>query len=124
MRGETIRYAELENEGYITIDRDGWKVYLTLRKRPREEVVMLSVHRGVFTCDGHFKTAISVKFDDGPIETFKCVRAGDGSAIVIFLQPEAKFIQKLRKAKKLMVETEFYAEGPRQITFRPAGLSW
>ena len=48
----------------------------------------------------------------------------DGSANVIFLQPKAKFIQKLRKAKKLMVETEFYAEGPRQMTFRPVGLSW
>jgi hypothetical protein len=97
---------------------------LTLRRRRHEEAIMLRADSGIFTCDGHFKKSISIKFDAGSIEQLACSRPSDGSANVIFISPEAKFISKLRKSKKLIIEAEFYSHGPRQMTFLPEGLKW
>lgn len=124
MRNETARFAMLENEGYVHINRGDDKVQLTLRRRHHEETIMLRTDSGIFTCDGHFKKTISVKFDTGSIEQLACSRPSDGSANVIFISPEENFIRKLRKSKKLIIEAEFYSHGPRQMTFLPEGLKW
>jgi hypothetical protein len=85
---------------------------------------MLRTVNGIFTCDGRYRKTIAVKFDAGAIESFNCSNPSDGSADVLFITPQANFIQKLRKSKKLIIEAEFYSHGRKQMTLLPSGLNW
>jgi len=46
------------------------------------------------------------------------------SSDVIFLSPESKIIDKLKKAKKVVIEPEFYQAGYQQVSFDVSGLEW
>jgi hypothetical protein len=126
MRG-TIRSANIESSDRLEFAfpyAGGSTATLSLRKMNNDLDVMISVDKGQFICYGMGDSEMKAKFDNGKVQDFRCGRAADGSANVIFIKPGSSFLASLRKAKVLIVEATFYQAGARQMTFHVEGLDW
>lgn len=78
---------------------------------------------GQFTC--LMDCTISVKFDDGAIQSFSAGGASDGSADIIFLRNANRFLNGAKAASRIVVEAEFFQAGRHQMVFENAsGLEW
>lgn len=86
--------------------------------------VRLEVSKGQFMPSIMNSEYVRVKFDDGEAAKFSYSGTDDGSATIIFLNNEKKFINKLKTAKKLMIEAPFYQAGRQIIQFDVEGLKW
>jgi hypothetical protein len=86
--------------------------------------VIFGVDRGQFTCSSFLNQSVAVKFDDGPVRSYSCESATDGSSNILFLVPAQRFLKELRHAKTVVIEAEFYQEGKQQLTFNTVELRW
>lgn len=126
MRGTSEKWANLSSENAV---QTNWPyeqepMRLVLRRRSTDGVnVMLQVS-GQFVCRSYNGTKITVKFDDGPLETFNCSEAASGSSDVVFITPPARFINRLKATKVMMLEAPVYEIGNAQVTFNVEGLEW
>ena len=90
--------------------------------------LILEVTKGQFIC--HTDGTVSLKFDNGPIYQYPCQEAGNGNSNTIYVNtaysPEAgqpqTAVAGILRAKRMMIEAEFYQDGPKQIVFNVAGL--
>lgn len=126
MRGTSETYAQLASEGVVPTNwpYDAAPMRMVVRKRSTDGVnVMLQIN-GQFLCRSYDATKITVKFDDGPLETFRCAEADSGPNDVVFITPPRSFIGKLKAAKTMMLEAPIYEIGNAQVTFNVAGLEW
>ncbi|WP_158244262.1 zinc ribbon domain-containing protein [Trinickia dabaoshanensis] len=96
---------------------------LEVRQKGKQVDVILFVSKGQFLChiDG---CSVEVKFDDGAVSPYFAGEADDGETNLLFIEGAARFIAKLRKAKTVTIEAEFFQEGNRQMTFPVKGLRW
>ena len=102
---------------------DGGSTFqLVLRRESKRNLVTLSVSKGQFV--GSYNSTLRVKFDKNKVESFSFSEPNDGTSNVIFIDSESRFINKLKKAKHLMIEAEFYQEGRVVIEFNVQGLKW
>lgn len=102
-------------------------MHLTLRKDPKYgNDVIFSIH-GQFNGCMIDSCKITVKFDDGKLESYRMVGSDGGSNDTLFIE-NAKamktFVDKLKKSKKLIVEASFYNYGKGQFSFDTQGLEW
>lgn len=96
---------------------------LTIIKKGAEKFVLLSVSKGQFIT--HINGgSIKVKFDNNAPITFGTVQPADYSSDAIFINSESKFIKKLKSANRVIIETEFFNEGTRQIEFDTKGFKF
>ena len=86
--------------------------------------VVFSVEKGQILCHGFGDSYVSAKFDDGPIQKFRCSGASDGSANYAFLRGADSFLKKLKGAKRTVIEAEFFQQGQQQFVFETTGLEW
>jgi len=128
MRGTTSKFAELESTNSVDFDfpySGGSKLTIRLQKRgSRAAETALVISKGQFLCHSFSNQKITAKFDTGPIRTFSCTDASDGSSNVAFVLPAGAFISALRRSQKVVVEAEFFQEGRRQFDFDTAKLKW
>jgi hypothetical protein len=97
---------------------------LTLRNMGKGNEIVLQVSKGQFMPSIMSSDYCRVKFDDGETSKYTYNSSADGSGDVIFLDNTPKFLSKLKKAKKLMIEAPFFNAGRQVINFDVAGLSW
>jgi hypothetical protein len=126
MTSKIVKYASIEanEELEFKFPYDGGSVAsLTIRKKDGGNDIYLSVSKGQFngTYDGG---QIRIKFDDDQPKKFSFVAPSDGSADMIFINSEKTIIAKLKNTKKIIIETEFFNEGNRQMEFDVAGFKW
>lgn len=95
----------------------------TIRKKNGSTDIYLQVSKGQFnsTFDGG---QIKVRFDDKPVKKYSFTGASDASSDIIFINSVKDIISKIKTAKKMLIETEFYNEGNRQMEFDIADLKW
>lgn len=126
MRGSKTRYASVtsENELSFGFPYKGGRATLTLRRRPEDGLNVILDVKGQFLCSSFRNNTVAVKFDDGPIQRFACLEPSDARTGEIFINSENRFVAKLRKARTVIIEAEFYQEGRRQMQFDVAGLDW
>ncbi|MDR3509907.1 MAG: hypothetical protein P4L64_18625 [Caulobacteraceae bacterium] len=127
MRGFTSHYTTLPSNEVLQFKfpyAGGTSVILTLRQKQKGTDVMLVVTNGQFLCNDFSNRFILAKFDNGPIQKYRCEKTDDGSANTIFILGERKFLAELKKSKTVTIETEFFREGAYQLTFDSAGLKW
>lgn len=126
MRNTSSPYTSVksENEAEFAFPYGGGSVArISLIKRPGvPPAVAFTVTKGQFTCLTGCE--IYAKFDNGRVEKFRGVGAENGVTDGIFIEPESRFINKLKAAKKLVVEAPFYQEPRTQFEFSVAGLNW
>lgn len=126
MRGGNTKYASIESTNSVQFAfpyNGGSKLNLLIRKSQKSgSNVLLQINKGAFIC--FIECTVHVKFDNRKVERFGAASAADGSPNVIFVQAYSKFVGSLRKAKKLIIEADFYNEGSRQFEFDVEGLKW
>ncbi len=127
MRNGVTRYATLDSDNTVDFDfpyNGGSSASIILRNGPKYgRDTMLEISKGQFVCGIQY-CAISVKFDNHPVQSFSMSEPSDGSATTLFFNDQGQFLRSLRKAKKVMIEARFFQEGNRQFTFSPTGLEW
>ncbi|HOZ95383.1 MAG TPA: hypothetical protein PLS07_00705 [Niabella sp.] len=65
-----------------------------------------------------------IRFDEEPPIRVLAQGSTSGGSDVVFLGSEQKIIKKLKTARKLVIEPEFYNTGFVPITFSVEGLKW
>lgn len=104
----------------------GSKLIITLRKgfKGSSNEAILSISKGQFMTSLDRSETIRAKFDDDKPQSFHFGMAKDGSSDYVFLSESSDFILKLKSAKKVMIEVEFYGNGLKQFEFDVTGLDW
>lgn len=130
MRNKTSYFASKTSNNTIELSfpyQGGSSVTLMLRKHSEYgNDVMFNLSKGQFSCRIH-GCNISVKFDDGNIEKYAVSESESGSNDVLFLSGRKsmkKFMDKLKSAKKMVIEFPIYDYGRAQFTFDTQGLEW
>ena len=127
MRGGESRFASLDAENTINLDFPYGEQRGQILIRDSAKFgfdILVGVPSGQVLCNSFQNTYLSVKFDNGGIERFGCTDASDGTNNMVFLSSEKRFLEKLKKSKKLIVEAEFFQNGVQQMTFDTANLDW
>lgn len=102
----------------------GSTAVITVRNQNKSNDVVLTISKGQFVCSTGDGCTIKVRFDSDPAISFQADGPSDGSSDVLFLKPVGKFIKNIKKAKKVIVQAEFYEEGLKEMEFSPDGLKW
>jgi hypothetical protein len=97
---------------------------LGVREKNHVEEVTLSVRPGQFQCNGQLDDEVTVKFDNGGLQKYKCFNTEDGAMTMIFLEDSSKFLTNLKNSKHLTIEVAFYQEGRKQLEFDTSNLQW
>jgi len=127
MRGTKSRFASITSENEVDLDfpYGEQRGKLTLRKNPSSGLnIMFAVDEGQILCNSFTNTKISVKFDGGPVRSMSCTGTDDGSSHVAFFTNEGPVLAGLKKAKRTIIEADFYQKGSQQFVFETAGLNW
>jgi hypothetical protein len=126
MRNTTTKYATVSSTNILHFEfpySGGSTGEISLRKSGRSgNDAMLRISKGQFVCST--ECTISAKFDDGKVEKYSVVEPSDGSSDTLFIQSYDRFVSKLKKSNKLVIEAEFYQAGLQQIEFKTYGLEW
>ena len=129
MTGKKSYYASLTSDNEVEFEfpyQGGSSLSITVRKSPKYgKDVYFNISKGQFS-DTFSGCNISVKFDNGSIEKYHCVGADDASTGILFLDGKRDtFISKLKSAKEIKIQAQFFQEGDRTFTFTtPVGLVW
>lgn len=127
MRNSTSKTASVRSENEVEFDFPYGETGATLwvRKDPKFGLdVAFQVDSGQILCHSFGDSKVWIKFDDKPIQTFTCTDASDGSSETAFLLNDSRALAELRKAKKTIIEAEFFQEGRQQFIFNTQNLEW
>lgn len=127
MRNAETKNASVRSENTVKFDFPYGETGATLwvRKDPKFGLdVAFQVDSGQVLCHSFGDSKVWVKFDDKPIQTFTCTGTSDGSSETAFFTNGSRALAELRKAKRTIVEAEFYQEGRQQFIFDTQGLIW
>jgi len=127
MRGTTAKLASLQSENTVDLDFPYGEVHgqLWIRRRPEDGLnVAFEVDKGQVLCHSFTDDYISMKFDNGPIQRFRCTGSSDGSTETAFIVDEPRALAALKRAKRTIVEAEFFQKRRQQFVFETAGLKW
>lgn len=84
-----------------------------------EQVAYLELDKGNLIC-GYRDCHMMVRFDDGKPQRFNASKADDHSSNVLFFNDAKRFIAAARKAKRILVEVQFFQQGSPVIKFEAA----
>ncbi len=125
MTSKTDYYAELDanDEVYFSPPYDGGSmVRLLIRYRDNENDIMLEVKPAQFNSDVVNGENIRIRFDNEQPITCNCREPSDYSTTMLFLP--SSLITELKKAKKIIIQAEFYDNGLKEMEFNTEGLVW
>lgn len=127
VRNGTIYRASLDSENTATFDfpyGGGSTLSMTVRSHPSYgDDVIFRISKGQFVCHADGCTG-TINFDSGP-EPISLSEPDDNSSDTLFASNGSYVIDRLKKAKKVIVELPFYQEGNRQFVFEmKATLAW
>lgn len=97
---------------------------ITLRNQENKNEAILTIDKGQFICSVTDGCVIKVRFDNDPAISFKGSGPSDDSSTTLFIEPASKFIAHAKKAKKMIVQAEFYEDGVQDMIFNVDGLNW
>lgn len=101
----------------------GSTAQLYLRQSPKYgNDIYLTISKGQFYCTSYDGCTIHAKFDNGPVIALHASAATGGDTTTIFISGFKRFSDRLKSAKHLFVEAEFYQEGQRQMEFDVSGF--
>jgi hypothetical protein len=127
MRGTTAKLASVTSNNVVDLDFPYGEVHGILWVRHRAEDglnVAFQVENGQVLCSSFSDDYVSMKFDNGPVQKFRCTGTSDGSSDTAFIENQSRVLAALKHAKRTVVEAEFYQQGRQQFVFDTAGLDW
>ena len=127
MSGEKryFNYTTSTNKIEFDVPYEGGSTFTQLvRNMGKANEILLTVSKGQFIPSIMNNRTVRVKFDNEKPLNYTYSSANDGSLTTIFLGNAQQFINKLKKAKKLMIEAPFYNAGMQIIYFDVEGFKW
>lgn len=129
MTSKVTKFASITSEDSLSLDfpYSGLNYgMLMVRKHPRSGTnVLVRVSKGQMMCQSYQDCSVTIRFDDGKPVTWAAVGPDDGSNETIFLHNEARFIERAKKAKRILISIPFYQNGNQVLEFvTPVGLEW
>ncbi|MBJ7446615.1 MAG: hypothetical protein JHC81_03690 [Brevundimonas sp.] len=126
MRETSTKFASISssNEVGVTWPYTPGPARMTLRQRSTDGLSVMVNIEGQFTCRSYQGDTIAVKFDDGPIQQYRCNEPEGGAPGLLFIQPERRFVTALKAAERVVLELPVYEAGPQQMVFHVEGLVW
>jgi len=126
INSKKIFYAQTDAKELLHFDfpySGGSTATICLRNRNGKNDAILMVSKGQFIA-GMDGQVLKVKFDQNPPVSIATSAANDGDPKVLFINSSGSFISKLKKAKTVVIEAEFFQSGLRQMEFDVANLIW
>lgn len=126
MTGLETKQAQIEANEQLQFEfpyDGGSTATLCIRKKGSQKDVMLAISKGQFITNVT-GGQVMVKFDNDKPISFSTSQPSDYSSDMIFIGSESKFIKRLKSADRVIIETEFFNEGTRQIEFDTKGLKF
>lgn len=126
MTSKTSKFATIRSSESLDLDfpYDGINFgYLIIRKMNDRLGILIRVDKGQIS-GGYENNYIKVRFDDETPITFSYSEPADNSSDLIFIENKTKFLSKLRKAKKTLIEIPFYQNGNQVLEFNTESLEW
>jgi hypothetical protein len=109
MRGTVSRYAVLRSSTVLNFGfpyGNASTIDLVIQNDPNGKItpirLYLRVSEGQFSCRDD--SDVAVKFDQGEIRNFHCLRASAGVTDAIFLEPSEDIIAGMKGSKKMIIE--------------------
>lgn len=123
---DTVYHAYVEANEKLYFDfpyKGGSTLTLMLREKNNETDIILRVSKGQFipSVTGGF---VTVRFGKDKAKKYPTSMSSDYSSDVIFINNEREFVKNLKSHETVVIETEFYQEGLKQIEFNIDGLTW
>jgi hypothetical protein len=126
MDDSKIYYADLASVNELSLqppyDGDN-SAHIKVRKKGGENNVILLIDKGQFV-SGVDGTTIKARFDKNKPEIYECSESTDYNSRVLFINSASRFISKLKKSKKLIIEATLYQDGNQQLEFNVDGFKW
>ena len=126
--GDETKFASVMSDDILNFQfpyDGGVTSTLTVRKKRGQTDIYFRVSEGqIMAANSYDGGTIRVKFDDEKPMTLGVSGASDHSSDIIFLDSTTKILNKLKTAKKVVLEVEFFNEGKHQIEFKVDGLEW
>lgn len=128
LRGGKRRAAIVDSEQKLDLAPPydgGAKASLVIRKTPAYGVdISIVIDRGQFICTDFYHKYVTLRFDDGKSEKYRCHEPSDLSHNKIFFTPAGKILEKIKKSKTVLFEVGLFQNGNRQISFDTRNLHW
>lgn len=126
MSDKLNRFASITSPDVAEFDfpyDGGQYLTLTVREMDGSEDVLIRISDGQF----HTKYGdeyVLIKFDGNNPVKYSVSEPSDGSSDLLFINNDQDFISKLKKAKTLKIEAQFYNNGSRVFSFNVKGFKW
>ena len=88
--------------------------------REKDGDIRLLIDKGQFYCND--RCTISIKFDNGSIETYQADSPDTGSSKIIIVDTNERLWEKLFSSKRMLLEAPFFQSGGKQFSFNVSGL--
>ena len=126
MSSKKAFFAAIEAKELLDFDfpyNGGSTATITVRNQGKGNEVVLEVSKGQFnsSVDG---ATVKIRFDGMPASSYRASEASDGSSNILFIENTAKLIKKMKAAKKMLVQAEFYDSGEKVMEFNVEGFKW
>jgi len=97
--------------------------HLTLRTDPRYgKDVIFRIEQGQILCTSYDGCTVQVRFDDEKPTRFSASAAADHSSELVFIDDYARFLAKMRKAKRVRLSLDIYQNGRPVFDFDVSGF--
>lgn len=130
MTGKVTRTAQIESTNSLELGspyKGQNQGRLSVRQHPRYGLqAIFDVEKGQIMCrsyDDH--CGILIRFDNAPPVRFSGGEASDHNPTVVFIRDPKRFIAAAEKAKRILVQAEYFHNGAQVLTFDAgAPLAW
>ncbi len=126
MRGTVTRLAQTQSVNELQLGFPYGLVhgYLMVRQSASDGLNIALRINGQFVCNTDAGDYLSAKFDQGPIERFRCANPEDGSPGWLFVVGSRRFLRQLLRSSKVIIEANYFENGRQQLVFDISGLKW
>lgn len=126
MTSKKIYFATVDAKDLLQLNfpyNGGSTASLLIQYRDGQSYPVLEVTKGQFMAgvDGE---DIRIRFDEGKAMTFSGNSPADEDTKVLFITPAARFIEKLKKAKRIIIQAEMFNDGTQTMEFDTENLIW
>lgn len=124
--GDESKVASIDANDLVNFDfpyNGGSQGTILIRKKNNDLDIMFMISKGQIDTD-YQGTYTRVKFDGDKPKRYLMSESSDNSSDVIFFNNEKALLEKIKKAKKMVVEVPFYQNGNVQFVFNVEKLEW
>lgn len=127
MTSDKMFFATTESTNVLNFDfpyNGGSTAQLIIRFMNNSNNVILKISKGQFLSSLSDDAYLRIKFDEEKPVNFGYTKPTDGSVGWLFINSSKQFLDKLKGAKKLMIEAPFFQEGRQILYFNVKELDW